>query len=247
VPDPARRYAERMLATAHLDVKWLAPPSADDIRARDQGQLVHEIGALTGDLADEDRAVARSLLGAHSAEDLVAALVHLRREARPAPEELTVPISMRPRREAPPPRARAERPAPREQAAREHAPREHAPREHAPREHAPREHAPREQAPRDHTPRERAPEREAAPEREGTWFTINVGRYKRADPKWLIPLLCRRGGVTKRDIGRIQVLARETRVEIATDVSERFAEAVRRPDPKDPSIHIEPLDAFIKS
>jgi ATP-dependent RNA helicase DeaD len=59
--------------------------------------------------------------------------------------------------------------------------------------------------------------------------------------------LCRRGGVTKRDIGRIQVLARETRVEIAPDVSARFAEAVRRPDPKDPSIHIEPVDAFIKS
>lgn len=73
------------------------------------------------------------------------------------------------------------------------------------------------------------------------WFTINVGRSKNADPKWIVPLLCRRGGISKRDIGKIQILARETRVEIAPGVSDRFAEAVRHPDPKDRNIHIEPL------
>ena len=76
------------------------------------------------------------------------------------------------------------------------------------------------------------------------WFTINIGRSKNADPKWLIPLLCRRGQITKREIGKIQILARETRVEISSGVSERFAEAVRQPDPKDKNIHIEPLDAM---
>ena len=75
------------------------------------------------------------------------------------------------------------------------------------------------------------------------WFTINIGRSKNADPKWLIPLLCRRGGISKDAIGKIQILARETRVEIARDVSERFADAVREPDTKDRNIHIEPLDA----
>jgi ATP-dependent RNA helicase DeaD len=77
------------------------------------------------------------------------------------------------------------------------------------------------------------------------WFTINIGRSKNADPKWLIPLLCRRGGITKSAIGAIQILARETRVEIAGDVSERFAAAVREPDTKDRNIHIEPLDVAI--
>jgi len=77
----------------------------------------------------------------------------------------------------------------------------------------------------------------------GSWFTINVGRSKNADPKWLIPLLCRRGNITKREIGKIQILARETRVEIASGTATSFAEAVRRPDPKDRNIHIEPLDA----
>ena len=75
------------------------------------------------------------------------------------------------------------------------------------------------------------------------WFTINVGRSKNADPKWLIPLLCRRGNITKREIGKIQILARETRVEITGDASAKFAESVRKPDEKDRNIHIEPLDA----
>ena len=74
------------------------------------------------------------------------------------------------------------------------------------------------------------------------WFTINVGRSKNADPKWLIPLLCRRGNITKQEIGKIQILARETRVEITGDASEKFAESVRKPDDKDRNIHIEPLD-----
>jgi ATP-dependent RNA helicase DeaD len=89
------------------------------------------------------------------------------------------------------------------------------------------------------------PERPAQDDaRNLVWFTINVGRSKNADPKWLIPLLCRRGGISKNAIGKIQILARETRVEIARDVSERFAAAVREPDTKDRNIHIEPVDSF---
>jgi ATP-dependent RNA helicase DeaD len=250
VPDPARRYAERMLSTANVDVKWVKPPSAEDIRARDQQQLMTEIGTLTTDIADDDRLVARSLLTGGNAEDLVAALVHLRREARPAPEELTIPPSMRARgdRDAPPMRGAGPR-AGRGDDARDSRdsrdsrdPRDRpAHREPAHREPPRREPA----ASRDQDRPRRGPDR---PDRDdaggppGAWFTVNVGRYKNADPKWLIPLLCRRGGITKREIGTIQVLARETRVEIAPSVSERFAEAVRRPDPKDPNIHIEPLD-----
>jgi ATP-dependent RNA helicase DeaD len=78
--------------------------------------------------------------------------------------------------------------------------------------------------------------------REGVWFTVNVGRSKNADPKWLIPLLCRRGDITKRSIGKIDIRTRETRVEIAPDDAERFSEAIRRPDAKDPKIHIERAD-----
>src|SRR4051812_46691505 len=35
-PDPARRFVERLLAAARIDAAWHLPPSADDIRDRDQ-------------------------------------------------------------------------------------------------------------------------------------------------------------------------------------------------------------------
>jgi ATP-dependent RNA helicase DeaD len=57
------------------------------------------------------------------------------------------------------------------------------------------------------------------------WFRLNVGRSKNADPKWLIPLICRLGHVTKPDIGAIRIFDRDTRFEISPAVAERFAQA----------------------
>jgi ATP-dependent RNA helicase DeaD len=62
---------------------------------------------------------------------------------------------------------------------------------------------------------------------QGVWFRMPVGRQDRADPKWLIPLICRRGHVTKKDIGQIRISARETHFEIAPAVEARFSEALR--------------------
>jgi ATP-dependent RNA helicase DeaD len=63
---------------------------------------------------------------------------------------------------------------------------------------------------------------------EGVWFRLDVGRRDNADPRWIIPLLCRRGGVTKPDIGTIRILPSETLVEIAPDMAERFIVALKR-------------------
>jgi ATP-dependent RNA helicase DeaD len=216
VPDPARRHVERMLKTANVEASWRRAPAAEDILARDRERLVQELATPAEDISEDDRVVARALLAAAPAEDLVASLVRFRREARPAPEELTLPPSMRPRRE-PEPRHDARPPL-------------------RPRKPGPRPH--------DGGPR-REPRPDAARDDHAgaAWFTIDVGRSKNADPRWLIPLLCRRGNITKREIGKIQILMRETRVEIAPGAATSFAEAVRRPDPKDRHIHIEPLDA----
>jgi ATP-dependent RNA helicase DeaD len=80
--------------------------------------------------------------------------------------------------------------------------------------------------PRDRPQRER-PGEAVAERGGGVWFRMPVGRQDRADPKWLIPLICRRGHVTKRDIGEIRISARETRFEIAAGVEARFREALR--------------------
>ncbi|MBL6078638.1 DEAD/DEAH box helicase [Belnapia sp. T18] len=77
----------------------------------------------------------------------------------------------------------------------------------------------------------------------GTWFKMNLGRNGNADPRWVLPFLCRRGNVTRQEIGRIQVQERETRFEVAPWASDRFATAVRRPgDAKDAHIRIQPSD-----
>src|SRR5204863_6135363 len=102
VPDKARRFVERTLHSARIEASWRPPPSSEDIRTRDQVQLVAEIRALAGEIHEDDMAVAGQLLSVQPADALVAALVRIRREARPAPEELTnimQPPSRRPLRE----------------------------------------------------------------------------------------------------------------------------------------------------
>jgi ATP-dependent RNA helicase DeaD len=64
---------------------------------------------------------------------------------------------------------------------------------------------------------------------DSVWFRMNIGRRNNADPKWLLPLLCRRGGVTRNDIGAIRIAADETFVGIAAAAAARFAKAVAQP------------------
>ena len=59
-----------------------------------------------------------------------------------------------------------------------------------------------------------------------------------ADPRWLIPLICRRGNVQKSDIGSIRVFDNETRFEVSSAIAEQFFSAARRPDRQDPRIKI---------
>jgi ATP-dependent RNA helicase DeaD len=79
----------------------------------------------------------------------------------------------------------------------------------------------------------RSTERAKETHREGfddsVWFKMNVGRRNNADPKWILPLLCRRGGVTKNDIGAIRIAANETHVGIAAAAAGKFAKAIAQP------------------
>lgn len=82
--------------------------------------------------------------------------------------------------------------------------------------------ATRTRGPRDENAPPREP-RERAPDMNGSWFRLSVGRADRADPKWLVPVLCRLGGIKKQDIGAIRIVNDHTLVEIAQDKAERFA------------------------
>jgi len=54
------------------------------------------------------------------------------------------------------------------------------------------------------------------------WISISVGRKQRAEPRWLIPMLCRNGNITKNEIGAIKMQPEETYVELAADAAAGF-------------------------
>src|SRR3546814_6421449 len=74
-------------------------------------------------------------------------------------------------------------------------------------------------------PSPRAPRDEFGP---AVWFSLSVGRKQNAEPRWLIPMLCRNGNLTKREIGAIKMQQEETFVEIAADHADASAAAIRK-------------------
>ena len=167
-PHPRRRRLEALLRLAHIQASWVAAPTAEEVRERDQARLVEQLRP-SGEASEDDVAVARALLADGDAEQVVAALVRARRASLPAPEDLV-----------------------------------------------------------DATPEPAAPRVAARAGFEGSaWFCIDIGRTKNAEARWLLPLICRRGHVTKSDIGAIRVFDRETRFEIAASAAARFAAAVQ--------------------
>ncbi|MEI6640769.1 MAG: DEAD/DEAH box helicase [Novosphingobium sp.] len=63
---------------------------------------------------------------------------------------------------------------------------------------------------------------------QSTWFRVNIGRAQNADPRWILPLLCRRGHVSRTEIGAIRITGDETLFEVPTAIAGRFHDAVRR-------------------
>ena len=74
--------------------------------------------------------------------------------------------------------------------------------------------------------------RETAPrERKETfgpskWFRVNVGRDQKAEARWLLPMLCKAGDITKKEIGAIRIQPDETFVEIAEAAVPGFLKAI---------------------
>ncbi|MBS0408405.1 MAG: DEAD/DEAH box helicase [Proteobacteria bacterium] len=186
VPYSRRRQAEGLLAQANIEATWSGPPSADEIRAKDQQRLLED-PILNEPPSDEELMLARAIVGERSAEQVATALLRLHRSRLPAPEELFDDGG---------PPVRDERPRPNN-----------------------RERRAERQA--------YARELDARGPQAGAWFRMKVGRQDDADPKWLIPIICRLGQVTKADIGAIRIFERETKFEIAADAVSHFAHAIR--------------------
>ncbi len=59
---------------------------------------------------------------------------------------------------------------------------------------------------------------------DATWFKLSIGRNKNADPKWLLPLICRLGVLTRKDIGQIRIFDNETKFQISEEMTGKFLE-----------------------
>ena len=60
------------------------------------------------------------------------------------------------------------------------------------------------------------------------WFRMDIGRRQNADPRWLLPLICRRGHVTRDEIGAIRIAPTETMFQIPRGIADRFFAATRK-------------------
>ncbi len=60
------------------------------------------------------------------------------------------------------------------------------------------------------------------------WFRMELGRRDNADPRWILPLICRRGHVTRNEIGAIRIGPEETYFQIPRPIADKFADAAAR-------------------
>ncbi|PTR07799.1 MULTISPECIES: DEAD/DEAH box helicase [unclassified Novosphingobium] len=61
-----------------------------------------------------------------------------------------------------------------------------------------------------------------------SWFRMDIGRRQNADPRWLLPLLCRRGHITRNEIGAIRIGPSETYFQVPKAMEDRFRAALQR-------------------
>src|SRR6476646_7905928 len=159
---------------------------------------------------DDDLVLAQALLAQRSPEDIAAALARLYRARLPSPEDIIDPGQSTGRSRDDRGRDRDVRPARGE----------------------------------DRAGASRSKPGKSSP-RHGmadgsVWFRAAIGRRKNAEARWLLPMICRRGGIDKQDIGAIRILDTTTEFEISGRAAESFAVKIRRPDKED-NIRIEPL------
>ncbi len=72
----------------------------------------------------------------------------------------------------------------------------------------------------------RAPRREGF--EESVWFRMDIGRRQNADPRWILPVLCRRGHITRNEIGAIRIAANETFFQVPSAIEAKFRAALKR-------------------
>ena len=211
VPPARRRRTERMLDQIGVEPIWGAAPQAEEIRKLDQQRMLQD-PVFTQEATEEDQTLARALLAERSAEEIAAALARLYRARLPSPEDIADPGQGRDYDKT---RSREDR---------------------GDRRGTRTERADDERGPK---PGQRTGFRRGL-EGGSVWFRASIGRRKNAEARWLLPMICRRGGISRNDIGAIRIYEAITEIEISAKAAAEFAAKVAVPD-KEENIRIEQL------
>ena len=74
------------------------------------------------------------------------------------------------------------------------------------------------------------------------WFRMDIGRRQNADARWILPLICRRGGVTKNEVGAIRIGQNETAFQIPRKIAGKFHSMISTTAEGDDDVRFEPAD-----
>lgn len=88
-----------------------------------------------------------------------------------------------------------------------------------------------------------APRGGTRPQRRGGEFVpfrVSWGAQHGAEPRRLLAMACRRGGIRGTDVGAIRVERTFSVVEVASDVATGFGQRAGKPDPREPRVTIRP-------
>ncbi len=78
---------------------------------------------------------------------------------------------------------------------------------------------------------------------DGVWFSLSLGHRQRAEPRWILPMICRAGHVTKKEVGAIKIFQNQLYFEIAGSHGARFSDVIKRDGSGEENVTIELLDA----
>ena len=229
LPPSAREGVGRLFRRARVEGTFLpAPTVADVLRAADD-RLIAELTAAPAEDAKEDarlRGLADRLLATEDPAKLVTALLARARHTGACAPETVTPIALQPQR----PQAFEQRGGPSRGGYEDRGPRG---------------------GYEDRGPRggyDRGPNNGPgqgpihAPMHAGfVPFRVTWGERHGADPRRVLALVCRRGGIQGNQVGAIRIGEVESTFEVAVPVAAEFAELVRKPDTRDPRIRIEAI------
>ncbi len=174
-PAKMKRRAQNLLTWGKLDATWATPPTADEIKAKDEERLLQD-AVWSEEFNEAEQEFATRLLAEHSPEKIAAAYLRLYAGKQSAPEHLS---------------DYKDGPQSKERGARADSP--------------PREH------------------KSFGPSK---WFSVDIGREGKAEARWLLPMICKAGGITKNEIGAIRIQPNETFIEISEPAVDGFLKSV---------------------